>query len=312
MPVGQSFIPTLLSALLLNFSSIAQANICTSYAQSSVDQHEKNILNLCGYRGSQWSNNYQRWYKECQSMSDKDVRHRLNMRDQLLAKCPEFKYPSVGRNRQSKLLYALLQATEKQDIRLVESLIAEGVNLAVQPKWLGASPLFVATMKSNFTLAKLLIANGAKPYLQTKGEENLLSLLLKRQYTNYSFLELFLRNKANPNFAAADKKTEFPLVIAAAKGDFRAVALLLKYKANPNLYLNRSALQLAVEQDHYPIVRALIKAGANSNLGIDGKVCNGKMALDLAFRNAKDRIIDLLLDNRALSSHECKKLTEPK
>lgn len=304
MSVRQSVTPTLLGALLLGFSSMTQANLCTSYAQHSVIQQEKNLFNLCGYHGSQWSNNYQRWHKECQSMSSKDVKYRLKMRDNFLTKCPEVSYAGVGRNRQSKLLYALLQATKKQDIRLVKTLIAEGVNLSVQPEWLDASPLFIATTKNNLTLARLLIANGAKPYLQAEGEDRLLNLLLKRQHTNYTLLELFLKHKANPN-ATADG--EYPLVIAAAKGDFRAVDLLLRYKVNTNLYSERSALQLAVEQDHYPIVRALIKSGANPNLGIDRERCNGKMALDVAFRNARDRIIDLLLDNHALALNECKK-----
>ena len=309
MLLSLKFSPLLLGVLLLGGSgSMVHAGECSDYAQRSVAQQEQNIFNLCGFRGSHWSSDYNRWNKECQTMSSKDIRYRLSMRDRFLSSCPVVNYSGLGRNRQSKLLIALLRATKKQDIRLVEMLIRERANLATQPKWLITSPLHIATMKNDFKLARLLVANGAKPYLLAKGEESLLSLLLNHENTNYAFLEFLLQNKANPNVPANGKEAEYPLVIAAAKGDFRAVILLLKYKADPNLYLERSALQLAVEQDHYPIVRALIKKGANPNLGIDGKVCNGKMALDYAYRNARDRVIDLLLDNRAISLRECVKL----
>lgn len=301
----QTFLPMLFSALLCGAGGAVHADTCTDYARRSVAQQDRNIFNLCGFRGSQWSNDYQRWHKECQTMSNKDIAHRLSMRDGFLAKCPELRYSGVGRNRQNKLLSALLRATEKQDIRLVEMLIREGVNLAVQPAWMMASPLFIAATKNDLRMARILVANGAKPYLLADGEENLLSILLKQKDTNYSFLDFLLNNKANPNVAANGREADYPLSIAVAKGDFRAVHALLQYKVDPNLYLERPALQIAVEQDHYPIVRALINNGANPNLGIEGKVCNGKTALDIAFRTAKDRIIDLLLDNRALSLREC-------
>lgn len=309
MPLSQTFSPLFIGALLLaSTGSKAYGVECADYARQSAAQQEQNIFNLCGFRGSQWSSDVKRWYQECQSMSSKDVTSRLTMRDKFLSNCPTLNYAGLGRNRQSKLLLAVLRATERQDIRLVEMLIKEGVNLAQQPKWLMHSPLYIATVKNDLKLARVLVANGAKPYFLAEGEENLLSLLLKQKHTNYPFLELLLKNKANPNVAGNGKKEEFPLAIAAMKGDFRAVTRLLAYKADTNLYLERSALQMAVEQDHYPIVRALIKHGANPNLGIDGKVCEGTMALDLAFRNARDRVIDLLLDNRALSSRECKAL----
>ena len=306
MSLRQNVTSALLAPLLLCSSVTVWADTCTEYAQKSVQHQEANIFNLCGFRGSHWSSDYQRWYRECQTMSNKDIRNRLLMRDTFLAQCPEINYAGLGRNRQSKLLMALLRATEMQDYRLVGSLINEGVNLATQPDWMMASPLYVATMKNDLRLARLLVANGAKPYLLAKGEDNLLSLLLKKPKTNYGFLEFLLKHKANPNVAANGKEAEFPLEIAAAKGDFRSTTLLLNYKVDTNLYLERSALQLAVEQDHYPITRALIQNGANPNLGIDGEVCNGEMPLGIAFRTAKDRIIDLLLDNRALTSRECK------
>ena len=305
MSLRQNITSLLLAPLLLSTNAAVWADVCTDYAAKSVQQQEKNVFNLCGFHGSQWSNDSQRWFKECQTMSTKDVRNRLMMRDKFLEQCPVINYSGSGRNRQSKLLMALLRATELQDYRLVGTLIDEGVNLATQPDWMVSSPLFIATMKNDLRMARLLTTNGAKPYLLAKGEDNLLCLLLKQPKTNYAFLEYLLMHKANPNVSANGKMAEYPLEIAAAKGDFRSTTLLLKYRGNPNLYYERPALQFAVEQDHYPISRALIKKGANPNLGIGGKVCHGKMALDIAFRMAKDRIIDLLLDNRALTLREC-------
>lgn len=305
MPVSKLLPMLCLSTCLLVSNGLALADQCSDYARQSVAQQTQNVFNLCGYRGSHWSSDYQFWYQSCQSMSPKDIAQRLSMRDQFLQKCPEVNYRSVGRNRQIKLLQAVLYATKKGDIRLLETLIAEGVNLGTQPATLNASPLFIATSQNDLTLAKLLIRHGAKPYFLADGEENLLSLLIQQKAPNYAFLEFLLAQKANPNIAGNGVAKSFPLEIAAERGDFRSVNLLLSYKADPNRYFNRPPLHWAVEQDHYPIVRSLIKAGANPNMGIDSKVCDGKTALDLAFRHAKDRIIDLLLDNRALSLREC-------
>jgi len=43
------------------------------------------------------------------------------------------------------------------------------------------------------------------------------------------------------------------------------------------------------------MVRALIKGGANPNLGVDRQLCDGMLALDIAFRHASERVIDLFL-----------------
>jgi len=295
-------------SLLLVFLSTAvvSADECLVYAQQSVEQNHRNLFNLCGFHGSQWSSNLNRWRNECKSMSGRDRRQRLQMREGFLSQCPTVPYLGVGRNYQRKLSSALLKAVQSNDVKLTELLINAGANLSLQPAWLAASPLFTAINNNSPHLARLLVRNGARPYLAAKGEMNVLSLLLQSAHINYGLFEFLLQNNANPNFLGKGTDADYPLVIAASKGDFRSVDLLLSYHADPNLYLGRSAIQLAVEQDHFPIVRALIQRGANPNLGIDGKRCEGVMALDLAFRNARERVIDLLMDNHALAERECK------
>jgi len=307
MPLNTFYHIALVSTTVLIFQPQAQADSCIQYAQQSVAQQEENLLHLCGFRGSQWSDNLRHWQHECQHMSQKDRDSRLNMRQHFLEKCPHLDHSTLGRNRQHKLLFGLLEAIKQQNIQLVRSLLNAGTNLGAYPTWLTTSPLVLAIKQNNLPLARLLIKHGAKPYLMLEGELNPLSLLLKEEHTNHIFLEYLLQHQANPNLAAKGVTAEYPLVIAAAKGDTRSVDLLLKYQANANLYIERPALQLAVEQDHYPITRALIKHGANPNLGIDGKVCQGNMALDIAFRSAKDRVIDLLLDHHALAQDECQR-----
>ncbi|RVU83752.1 ankyrin repeat domain-containing protein [Leucothrix sargassi] len=293
--------------IVLATCSVAVANECASYAQQSALQNDRNVVNLCGFHGSQWSSDVSRWASECKTMSKKDQQHRLQMREHFLSQCALVSYPNIGRNdHQRKLSFALLKAVGEGSLRHTFLLLQAGANLASQPDELPNSPLYLAIQNKTQHLARFLVRNGAKPHLLAKGEMSVLSLLLYGKEMNHALFEFLLQNGANPNYLGRLADVDYPLVIAASKGDYRSVRLLLQYKADPNLYLTRSALQLAVEQDHYPIVRALINSGANPNLGVNGKRCDGVMALDLAFRNAKDRIIDLLMDNHALAERECK------
>jgi len=304
------FLIILLALVLLTLSSGAHADECVGFVKRSVQQQDSNLFNLCGYRGSQWTSSTKNLYRECRVMSKRDRMRRLAMRDKLLARCPaagvsSVEFTSVGRNRQQKLMSVLIRAIRLQNENLVRSVLKAGVNLAQQPSWMKASPLFVAVEIGNYHIARILVRAGAKPYLLAAGEVNPMSLLLGDGPTNYGFLEFLLQNKANPNIAGKAVDAEQPLVLAAAKGDFRSVDLLLRYKADPNLYDDRPAIEKAVMLDHFPMVRALMRSGANPNLGIDGKVCVGKLALDIAYRRASERVIDLLLDNRALTKFEC-------
>ena len=292
--------------LMFSISSIATADECLAYAQKSVEQNNRNLFNQCGFHGSQWSSNSNRWRTECSSMSSIDRAHRLQMREGFLSQCPTVSYSAAGRNHQRKLSFALLKAVESGSLRQTELLVQAGANLSAQPEWLAASPLYTAVKNKSYHLVRFLVRNGAKTHLLAKGEMNVLSLLLQSKDTNYGIFEFLLQNGANPNLLGRQSNKEYPLVLAASKGDLRSSNLLLRYKADPNLYQVRSALQLAVEKDNYPISRALIKGGANPNLGVNGRRCNGIMALDLAFRNAKERVVDLLMDNHALAERECR------
>lgn len=312
-PTNLRLLTVLFALVLCNASSDVRADDCVGFVKRSVQQQDNNLFNLCGYRGSQWSSSAKNLLRECRVMSKRDRKRRLAMRDKLLAACPAVadspsKLLSFGRNRQQKLMSVLLRAIRLQNENLVRSIINAGVNLGDQPSWMEASPLHVAVKLRNYHLARILIRAGAKPYLLAAGEVNPISLLLRDGPTNYAFLEFLLQNKANPNLAGAQVDAEPPLVLAAAKADIRSVDLLLKYKADTNLYNDYPAIQKAVDLDHFPMVRALIRSGANPNLGLDGKVCKGKMALDIAYRQASERVIDLLLDNRGLTEFECKRL----
>ena len=311
-PINQRILASLVAVLLCQFSSSAHADACVDFTKQSLKQQDTNLFNLCGYRGSQWTSSKQQLMTECLVMSPRDRRQRLTLREGLLANCPAAaeaseELVSVGRNRQQQLLPVLMRAIALQDANLVRSIINAGVNLGAQPDWTEASPLFLAIEIGNYHIARLLVRAGAKPYLLAEGEINPISLLLQDGPTNHAFLEFLLQNKANPNVAGKGVDAEQPIVLAAQKGDLRAVNLLLDYEADTNLYNEFPAIQKAVEQDHFPMVRALIKAGANPNLGIDGTVCEGQLALDIAYRRASERVIDLLLDNRGLTEDECRK-----
>ena len=310
--INLRLLPAFLVFVLWN--SNVWADVCAGFVKRSVQQQDSNLFNLCGYRGSQWTSSAKNLLRECRVMSKRDRKKRLAMRDKLLDSCPTMaaessaKFISFGRNRQQKLMFVLLRAIRLQNENLVRSILNAGVNLSAQPSWMEESPLFVAIELGNFHIARILIRAGAKPYLLASGEVNPISLLLSDGPTNYGFLEFLLQNRANPNLPGKHVEAEQPLVLAASKGDMRAVELLLKYKADTNLYNDFPAIQKAVGMDHFPMARALIRNGANPNLGVGGKVCVGKMALDIAFRQASERVIDLLLDNRGLTEFECRQL----
>lgn len=318
MPLINCRLPLIsLVIVLCNISVGVRADDCINFTNRSIQQQDKNLFNLCGYRGSQWTSRRKGLLRECKVMSKRDRTMRLAMRDKLLASCAigadsSSELTNVGRNRNQQLQSVLLRAIRRQDENLVRSVLNAGVNVGMQPSKIGASALFVAIELGNYHLARILIRAGAKPYLLASGEINPISLLLKDGPTNYAFLEFLLQNKANPNLSGKNVVAEKPIVLATAKGDLRAVRLLLKYKADANLYNEYPAIQKAVMLDHFPIVRALMKNGANPNLGMDGKVCNGKLALDTAYRGASERIIDLLIDNRGLTESECKQALKPK
>ena len=312
-PTNLRFQIILSAALLLSVSKGARADDCVNFANNSIQQQDKNLFNLCGFRGSQWSSNFKALVTECRVMSSRDRKKRLEMRDDLLKSCPvvadsSSENASLGRNRQQKLLLGLLRTISRQDENLVRSILKAGVNLGTQPKWMEASPLVLSIELGNFHLARILVRAGAKPYLLAPGEINPISLLLQDGPTNHAFLEFLLQNKANPNLIGRGVEMQLPIVLAATKGDFRSLDLLLRYKADPNLFSGMSALQKAVRADHYPMVRALIKGGANPNLGVDRQLCDGMLSLDIAYRHASERVIDLLLDNRGLTELECKQL----
>lgn len=311
-PINLRILLLLFTLILSNFSAVAYADDCVNFVRRTVLQQDKNLFNLCGYRGSQWTSSRKQLFRECRAMSKRDRARRFQTRDKLLTSCATVedtsgKFTSFGRNRQQKLFSALLTSIRRQDQNLVRSILGAGINIGTQPAWLSRSPLFLAVKLGNYHLARILIRSGARPYLLAPGEVNPINLLLQKKHTNHAFLEFLLQNKANPNVSGKGADAEQPIVLAAAKRDLRSVQLLLRYKANANLFNKYSAIQKAVQYDHFPMVRALIKGGANPNLGLGGKVCKGRLALDIAYRGASERVIDILLDNRALTQFECNK-----
>ena len=313
-PIKPRFLLILLAMVLC--SNAVYANDCLDFVRRSIQQQDTNLFNLCGNRGSRWVSSKKQLFQQCQGMSKRDRAKQLALREKALSSCATATVvdtkvipTNLGRNRQQRLSLALLSAIRLQNETLVRSVLKAGVNVGMQPSWMEASPVFLAVELGNYHIARILVRAGAKPYLLASGEINPISLLLQDGPTNYGFLEFLLQNKANPNLTGKGVAAERPIVLAATKADFRSVDLLLKFKADANLFYEMSAIQKAVQHDHFPMVRALLKSGANPNLGMDGKLCAGRLALDDAYRRASERVINILLDNRGLTKRECKKAT---
>ena len=284
---------------------------CKDYARQSVQQQEQNILSLCGYRGAHWKRDVMQHLKECATMSERDLQYRLKFRQRFLRQCERrlrkpLRGSVSGQSRSLQLAYALQDAISLKNLRLVQMLVKAGASVNYE-KSLPSSPLMHALQKDALHIVRYLLARGANPRRLAPGEASLLIHVLLRKPANHTLLRSLLAAGANPNISGDKPDDEYPLVIAVKQGRYWAVDVLLRYNANPNLYKQRSALQLAVEMDNYPVTRALLKQGAHANLGEKRKLCQGEMALDLAYYYSGERILDLLLDSDALTQQECDK-----
>lgn len=124
--------------------------------------------------------------------------------------------------------------------------------------------------------------------------------LLSNRTTNYDIVEILLKAGASPNVG---NSFNTPLTLAIEKGDVKLVQLLLSHKADTNLKdnFNRIPLLNAVKQAidkkstvTLEIVEALLKAGANPNIGD-----NFDTPLALAIEKEDVKLVQLLLTYKA-------------
>lgn len=152
------------------------------------------------------------------------------------------------------------------------------------------TPLYQATQYNDIKLMELLLFNKADPALG-KPSTGLQSITIAALQGNEIALATLLQWKANPN--ARDCFGGSPLIAACENGHTKAAQQLLHAKARLDIStpLASTALTQAAQNGHTDTVDFLIKAGANVNqLRADGTT-----PLHHAVRNAHEEITKLLL-----------------
>jgi len=151
-------------------------------------------------------------------------------------------------------------------IGMVKALIEAGANVDIARPEDGVTPLYMAAKKGHLGMVKALIEAGANVDQATEG--GLTPLHMAAQKGHEEIAELLIDNIPTDD----DKKKNY--VNKVAKKEL-------------------TALHLATQKGHLGMVKALIKAGADVVLAIEG----GATPLHMAAQEGHEEIAELLIDN---------------
>lgn len=154
----------------------------------------------------------------------------------------------------------LHQAVFNGQSETVRALLTASNDMLNTPNDEGETPLIIACMKGNLTVAKLLIAAGANV------NKSLLNGNTPLHFAAWSGNKFIGRDliTASAQVDVQNEHGETPLVLAAREGNNEFVALLVEHQANVNLAdnLQRTALYYASERGYNEITEILLAAGA--------------------------------------------------
>ncbi len=156
----------------------------------------------------------------------------------------------------------------------------------------GFYALYAADKKGDPKCAEILLEDGADPSLYTLNTDS--ALRLAAQNGDRKMVQLFLTHGARLDSPGNNEA----LRIACQRGHEKIVDLLLENGADPNrlaLPDGLTPLILAVEYDHFNIVRKLIKAGANP----DHSSADFSTALKMARQQNHDAVYGYLVEHGA-------------
>lgn len=229
------------------------------------------------------------------------INNELEMIKHLLNKYPEIAQGETGGE-------ALLIAAGAGRVEIVETLIANGVNINFRHTYDGATALFCAVESGYQQVVDILLEHEADTsmglFLEHKanifkigdtplfaairlGHKEIVNSLLKKQEVIESL------NVLNRNLM--DAKT--PLMVAAETGNLEMVQFLLDHGAKLDVRSleNMTALHFAAKNGHENIVKFLLEQG----VGINDKSNSGATPLLFAAMNGHAAMVKLLLDRGA-------------
>ncbi|KAJ8688145.1 hypothetical protein QAD02_023940 [Eretmocerus hayati] len=198
-------------------------------------------------------------------------------------------------------------AVQRNDLKLVQTLLDAGAKLDVYNKW-GLTPLHVAASKNFIDVIKLLKARGANCNAMKSNtvlSEACTPLHVAVKADNYDVVRFLIENGARVD--VLNKWGHTPLHIAIIKKLSETSKLLIENGANVNVIdpkgLCHSStglekcyiLHTAVKHADIDVIDYLIRYGTDINV-ID---FNGRSALYYAVQRSDERIVALLLKNGA-------------
>ncbi|XP_057329967.1 putative ankyrin repeat protein RF_0381 [Microplitis mediator] len=197
-------------------------------------------------------------------------------------------------------LSVAVELTREDIVQLLLDRESCDVNAAAES---GLTPLHIAALKNNRSLAKILISKGATVDVYSKYQSIFNSLLFRWiVLRNYVFFnesgEFYKVLRMYMDMEHLDGMTALHV---AAKGDnFEMVELLLDHGADVNAHCldqrnGYTALHYAVMNANIEMVNLLLDRGAN----VDVKSSNGKAILHLAVETGAEAIVRCLLDSGA-------------
>ncbi|KAF6206053.1 hypothetical protein GE061_017278, partial [Apolygus lucorum] len=156
----------------------------------------------------------------------------------------------------------LFVACQYAHLDMIQLLIKHGSRVNGQMKD-GATPLFIAAQNGHCSVVSLLLTHGAR--VSTPRLDSATPLWIAAQMNHSDVCKMLLL--AGHPVDALRKNGATPLFKAAHKGYIDVVHELLKYKPNLDLLPNgESALHAACLFGHLPVVKMLMRAGAEPKL----------------------------------------------
>ncbi len=187
-------------------------------------------------------------------------------------------------------------AIHKEKPNMTQLLINHRANVRVQEKYSNDSLLHIAVREKKPYLVRQLIQAGAPVNAKNKAKET--ALLMAVRDEQLGVVKDLLAAGANPNIK--DRHNITPLQIALNKKNLAYSRALINARANVNVIdsspAGSSPLIIAAEQVNIPLMKMLLKAGANPNFE---RKYGDKTALLVAISKADMNMLRLLLNAKA-------------
>jgi ankyrin repeat protein len=188
---------------------------------------------------------------------------------------------------------ALHAAAEREDVALVQQLIAAGANVKAQNRY-GVAPLSVAASTGNAAVITALLAAGADP--NTTAGQGETALMAAARTGHVNAIAALLSRGAAVN-ARETWRNQTALMWAAVEGHADAIAELLRAGADVKARSigDFTALMFAVRGGHVEAARRLLAGGAD----VGDAAPDGTRVLTMAIVNAHYELAALLLEKGA-------------